>query len=81
MLEIFNIENDNKTYRILFPSPSSIIPQHTIDVLGAVKAFRKEAIRLWSKNNNNRIKGRSMLVMFNIKNDNKTYRIPCLSTH
>ena len=37
MLVMFNIKKASKPYRIPFPSPSSIIPEHAIDVWGALR--------------------------------------------
>ena len=42
--------------------------------------MRKRLTGAKCNNNNDIRKVRWMLFMFNIKNDNKTYRIPCLST-
>ena len=57
-----------------------MIPQHAISVGGGMHHLRKRLTGAKCNNNNDIRKVRWMLFMFNIKNDNKTYRIPCLST-
>ena len=37
MLAMFNTKKDNEPYHIPCPLPSSIIPQHAIDVLGPLR--------------------------------------------
>ena len=81
MLVTFNIKNDNETDRIPCLSTHATISNYAIGLVGHFLKISSIYPSLKWNNNNDRRKVRWNLVMFNIKKDNKTYRIPCLSTH